>query len=261
MDRSFLSNEQLIKISRDFVCIRTATYEDKEEAEFLKRTFVSRSGGTLRNFGFGILSPDGQRKLRRSERGPNFLYANSNAMAADLRKIASQYRGKTTGQESNPPVPQMKSVRLGINVASCDGLPSVVVVGKDQQEVDQLNKKLSGVIWDEPLIGKFIYASTTNRNDLRIVSGAASKTGILVIKPDTYGIKGQLITSIAPSASDEELKSSLASAANTFRRNSKTHGMHVRNGRQSDTIWKTEVPVPDRVRSRSRGAAGRRPQR
>ena len=86
MDRSFLSGDQLIKASRDFVCIRTATYEDKEEAAFLKKTFASRPGATLRNFGFCILSPDGRQKLRRSDRGPNFVYANSAAMAADLRK-------------------------------------------------------------------------------------------------------------------------------------------------------------------------------
>jgi hypothetical protein len=260
MDRSFLSGEQLIKASRDFVCIRTATYEDKEEAEFLKRTLVTRTGGTLRNFGYCVLSPDGQQKLRRSDRGPNFVYANSNAMAADLRRIASQYRGKTTGGDSMPPVPRMKSVRLGINVASCDGLPAVVVVGQDQQEINALNKKLSGVIWDEELAGKFIYSSTTNRNDLQIVKGAGAKTGILVIRPDTYGLQGQLVTAIAPDVSGEDLKKSLLAAANTFRRNSKVHGLHVRNGRQSNTTWETEVPVPDRVRSRNRGAAGRRPR-
>ena len=136
MDRSFLSNKQLIKISRGFVCIRTATYEDKAEAIFLKSTFLGRAGGDLRNFGFCILSPDGKRQLRRSNRGPNFVYANSEEMVADLRQLAKKYSAKATGKESNPPVPRMKSVRLGINVASCDGLPSVVVAGKDQSEVD-----------------------------------------------------------------------------------------------------------------------------
>ena len=260
MDRSFLSGEQLIKVSRDFVCIRTATYEDKEEAEFLKRTFVMRAGGTLRNFGYCVLSPDGQQKLRRSDRGPNFVYENSNAMAADLRRIASQYRGKTIRGNSMPPVPCMKSVRLGINVASCDGLPSVVVVGQDQREVDELNKKLSGVIWDEGLAGKFIYAATANRNDLKIVKGAVAKKGILVIRPDTYGLQGQVMTTIAPDVSAEDLKKTLLAAASAFRRNSKVHGIHVRNGRQSDITWETEVPVPDRVRSRTRGTSGRRPR-
>ena len=96
MDRSFLSDKELIKTSRAFVCIRTATYEDKQEAEFLKWAFLGRSGGELRNFGYCILSPNGKTQLRRSVRGPNFAYANSYAMVADLRVIAKQYLGKKT---------------------------------------------------------------------------------------------------------------------------------------------------------------------
>jgi len=248
MDRSFLSGDQLIKATRNFVCIRTATYEDKQEATFLKWAFVGSTGGELRNFGYCILSPDGKTKLRRSTRGPNFLYANSNAMAADLRQISAQYSGRTTPTTSNPSVPQMKSVRLGINVASCDGLPSVVVFGKDQTEVDSLNQKLTGVIWDEQLAGKFIYASTTNSEDLKTVPGAGFQSGILVIKPDAFGIKGQLIKIILADVSDDQLKQALLSSANTFTRLSKTHGLHVRNGQQTGTLWKTEVPVPTRQR-------------
>ena len=259
MDRRLLSDEQIIRASRDFVCIRTATYEDKTEAIFLKSTFLGRAGGDLRNFGFCILSPDGKRQLRRSNRGPNFVYANSKEMATDLRRIAKQYSAKATGKESNPAVPRMKSVRLGINVASCDGLPSVVVAGKDQNEVDRLNKKLSAVIWNEELAGRFIYASTTNLNDLHIVAGAKSKTGIFVIKPDAYGMKGELIKAIDADVSNENLKTALIFAADTFTRNSKSHGTHVRNGRRTGQIWETEVPVPDRTRSPNRGGGqGRR---
>ena len=252
MDRSFLSNKQLIKVSRDFVCIRTATYEDKQEAGFLKWAFLRSGGGDLRNFGFCILSPDGKKKLRRSFRGPNFVYASSDAMVADLKLVARQFSPNTTKIESNRTVPQMKSVRLGINVASCDGLPGVVVFGKNRREVDQLNAKLGGVIWNEELAGKFIYASTTNANDLKIVSGATRKTGILVIEPDAYGMKGRLIKAIDVDVSAGDLKSDLVRIANTFIRRTKTHGLHVRNGRRSGKTWKTEVPVPKRVRSRSR---------
>jgi len=260
MDRSFLSSAQLIKATRDFVCIRTATYEDKQEATFLQWAFVGSTGGELRNFGYCILSPDGKTKLRRSTRGPNFLYANSDAMVADLRQISAQYSGRTTTTTANPAVPQMKSVRLGLNVASCDGLPSVVVLGKDQTEVDSLNQKLSGVIWDEQLTGKFIYASTTNPSDLKTVPGAGFQTGILIIKPDAFGVKGQLLKIISPEVSGERLQESLLNAADAFTRISKTHGLHVRNGRQTGTLWKTEIPIPTRQRTPGRTRPNPRPR-
>lgn len=253
MDRSFLSDKELINVSRSFVCIRTATYEDKQEAEFLKWAFVGGSGGELRNFGYCILSPDGKTQLRRSVRGPNFIYANSWAMVAELQEIAERFPAEKRVNDPSRSVPQIKSVRLGINVASCDGLPSVIVIGKNQPEVDQMNKKLSSVIWDEELAGKFIYASTTNPDDLGNVSGTKTKNGILVIKPDPYGLKGQVIKVINRDISEKELKNALSHAANAFTRDSKIHGQHVRNGRQSGKIWKTEVQVPDRVRTRRPG--------
>ena len=258
MDRRFLSDAQVIKVSRNFVCIRTATYEDKTEATYLKAMFLGRAGGDLRNFGFCILSPNGKRQLRRSNRGPNFVYKNSQAMAADLRQIARQYSARATDEKVNPAVPRMKSVRLGINVASCDGLPSVVVFGRGQREVDRLNSKLRGVIWDAALAGKFIYSSTTKSSDLKIIAGATRKSGILVIEPDVYGMTGRLIKMIDASVSQEDLKSDLVDAADTFTRRSKTHGLHVRNGRRDGKMWKTEVPVPNRFRSRERSTPRRR---
>ena len=40
MDKSFLSQSEVIAASRKFVCIRLATYENAEEAKFLKSISV-----------------------------------------------------------------------------------------------------------------------------------------------------------------------------------------------------------------------------
>ena len=42
MDRSFLSDSAIIEASREFVCVRLATYEDKDEGKFLEATFRGR---------------------------------------------------------------------------------------------------------------------------------------------------------------------------------------------------------------------------
>ncbi|MFP6768909.1 MAG: hypothetical protein VB859_12105, partial [Planctomycetaceae bacterium] len=110
---------------------------------------------------------------------------------------------------------------------------------------------------DEALAGKFIYASTTKFADLKIVLGATLKTGILVVEPDIYGTKGRLIKLIDASVSEQSLKRDLVNAADTFIRRSKTHGLHVRNGRRDGKTWKTEIPVPKRTRVRKRSAPGR----
>jgi hypothetical protein len=261
MDRSLLSHKEVINASREFVCVRTATYEDKDEEKFLHMVFV-RGAGTLRNFGYCILSPDGTKQLKRSNGGPNFVYANAAAMAKDLRRLSKPYRVKPSASKSLPALPQLKSVRLGVNVASCDGLPGVIAVGTDRKDVERLKKKLSAVAWDKELIGKFIYSSTSNLKDVKIISGAKSKTGILVFAPSEYGLKGTMITAISSDVSTSDLKKALILAAKNFTRRSRSHGSHVQYGRRTGKNWKTEVPVPDRASRRSRSRrGGRRNQR
>ncbi|MFP6906536.1 MAG: hypothetical protein VCG02_15050, partial [Verrucomicrobiota bacterium] len=79
-------------------------------------------------------------------------------------------------------------------------------------------------------------------------------TGILIIKPDVYGMKGTLIEAIDADVSREDLKAALLRAADRFTRNAKSHGTHVRVGRRTGQVWETEVPVPDRTRTFNRGA-------
>ena len=147
-------------------------------------------------------------------------------------------------------LPAMKSVRLGLNVASCDGLPFVVVVGKTRRDLDGLRKKLAGAVWKKELIGKFIFASTTEGKDLAPIKGAKFSPGIIVVKPDVYGLKGTVITKIGSRVGADKIEKTLRDVAKKFLRTAKSHRDHVRRGRRAGLEWKTEVPVPSRRRSR-----------
>ena len=72
MDRSFLTDKDVVAASRKFVCIRLATYEDAAENEVLKGIFAMR--GTLQNTVFGILTPDGKTHIVRSGRSPAWAF-------------------------------------------------------------------------------------------------------------------------------------------------------------------------------------------
>ena len=78
MDGRFLFNADVVKASRNFVCIRVATYEDAEEAKYLKQVFRSRSG-ELENTVFGMFDPGG-RKLVRTGRSPGFAFRDAAEM-------------------------------------------------------------------------------------------------------------------------------------------------------------------------------------
>ena len=240
MDRSFLTNEAVIEASREFVCIRCATYEDEEEAEFLKWVFTGRNGD-LENTVFCILSPDCSRKLIRGGRGP-MQFRNARDMAQQMGEIAEDYAQDVAVAG----LPQLKNVRLGINVAACDNLPAVVVFGEDKQQLEDLKTKLSPVAWEDELLGMFIFSSALDKKELSVIEGLdKAASGYVIVEPDDYGQEAKVITQLGSDASAEQLKDALVKAAANFERPVKLHGRHVRDGRRNGIEWETEIPVTD----------------
>ncbi len=240
MDRSFLTDEAVIAASREFVCIRCATYEDAEEAEFLKWIFKGRNGA-LENTVFCILSPDGSQKLIRGGRGP-MQFRGARDMALQMDKIAQDYAQDVRITA----LPQLKNVRLGLNVAACDNLPAVLVMGENAKQLDELRTKLGPVAWEQDLLGMFIFCSTDDADELSVVEKLADgKTGFAIVAPDAYGQKAEVITQLPADVSAEVLKDALVKAAADFERPVKSHQRHVRAGRNEGIGWETEIPVTD----------------
>ena len=92
MDRSFLSQPEVIAASRHFVCVRLTTYEDKEEGEFLKSFHVTRSG-ELENTVAALLAPDGKRQLARASRSFRTVQVKSG-----MRKTERASHGTALGK-------------------------------------------------------------------------------------------------------------------------------------------------------------------
>ena len=244
MDRSFLTNADVIKASRDFVCIRLATYEDDAEAEYLKTIYLGRNGD-LENTVFCLLSPDGDENLCRAGRGPQFAFRNPRDMASEMNKIAKQYQAKPRA-DGETILPEMKDIRLGINVSSCDGIPSIICYSKDEQQLAKMKSRLAPLAVGAELGGKFVYSSTTDADDLKQVAGfEKASAGILIVAPDSYGLEGEVKRFIAADQSTEAIAKVLTEFASDTSKTTKNHGSHVRKGIGSGKDWKTAIPVTD----------------
>jgi hypothetical protein len=246
MDRSFLSKPQVVAASRDFVCVRLATYEDPTEASWLK-DFTRTGSGQLENTVFGILAPDGVKKLVRSSRGVDHLYAGPDQFAEALKKIASKYPNTTAPSQ----LPLVASARLGVNIAAADNQPLVVVVGKDAANRKPLVSKLATLAWSDEFLGKFIYAAGSN-DDLGVIEGMKVDAGILIVAPETFGRSGKMLATVAADASIEQIAEALRSVAGSFHRSDKTFSNHVRSGHQQGVFWETTVPVTDPMEQAAR---------
>jgi hypothetical protein len=249
MDRSFLSQPQVIAASRDFVCVRLATYEDPTEARFLKE-FTRTGSGELENTVFGIVAPDGVKKLIRSSRGVDHVFSGPTAMAEAMAKIAAKYPNTTKPAS----LPLVASVKLAVNVAAADNQPLVLIVGKDAAARKPLTAKLEPLAWNDELIGRFVFAAGASA-DLASIEGTKPDAGLLIVAPERFGRSAKVLASLPAEATSVEITQSLRTVVATFQRSDKTFQNHVRAGHQQGIFWETAVPVTDPMEldARARG--------
>lgn len=233
MDRSFLNRKDVVAASRDFVCIRLLTYESKDEAKILEWIYVGREG-TLENTVFAVLSSDGKKKLTRSGRGPHRVFGDPPVMAEALQTLARENPGK----EPIRALPKMADVRRALNTAACDGLPLVVLLGT-KDEVRKLEEKVAPLAWNDELVGRFIYATSTDASELKSIKGVEGRSGIFVIQPGTFGIDGTVLLKAEDPSKD------LARALARHKPEKKDDRGHVEEGRRIGIHWETAIPVTD----------------
>lgn len=237
-----------MEASRQFVCVRLATYESKEEAEFMQGIHVGKSG-VLENTSFSILSPDGEESLTKSGRGPFYEYRNSGSMARGMKKIAAKYVGSTKEMYKGAQLPFADTLRLGMNMAAADLLPVAVLVAKDAKELSSVSEKLLPVAWSDEIAGQFGWASVVDKRELETISGIDKTTAeggsILLVAPGQYGLKGKVLKQLAATADNELIKAEMIKVIKEFPRKAKSHDNHVKKGIAEGVDWKSAIPETD----------------
>jgi hypothetical protein len=241
MDRSFLSKAAVIAASRQFVCVRLATYESAEEADFLKTVTPTRSG-EVENTVFTILSPDGSRQLVRGSRSAREAFRDADQMAATMNRIAGWYSAKGS---SDSTVPVVANVRLGVDIAACDNQPLVVVYSEDVARRKALVDRLAALAWTNDFRGRFIYAEAYALKDLQMIDSTGAASELLVVQPDRFGQKGSVLARAPIGASSDEMARCLRDGVARHRRQTETFQSHIRDGRRQDVFWETAIPVTD----------------
>jgi hypothetical protein len=239
MDRSFLSQPEVIAASRAFVCVRLATYENADEAKFLKGITPTRSG-ELENSVFCIMSPDGKNKLVRGARGIGHVYSDARDMANGMAKIADKY----TPTGSPTAIPFVTNARLALDISAADNQPLVVVIAKDEAVRTRLINQVSTLAWGDDFVGRFIYAKSTAA-DLASVDGVKIESGVLVLAPDKFGQKGNVLSQVDAGASAAEIAGAFRKALAQYKPDAKTFQNHVREGQRQGVFWETQIPVSD----------------
>ncbi len=262
MDRSFLSQTEVIAASRKFVCIRPLSYESKEEADYLKKLCPTRSG-ELENTVVCLLSPDASQKLGYAGRSTRQLFGTAANMASAMNGIAVRYdkpENGASGRSTIPSrVPEVAGVRLALDVASSDNQPLVIAFGRDAANLKALRTLLAGAAWSDQFVGRLVYTSTLQAKDLEAIEGIGAKPGVLVVQPDRFGLKGTELARADADATPDALEETLRKGLAAHQRIGKSFGEHVRDGHSQGIFWETAIPVtdPQEAQARERGRQSR----
>jgi hypothetical protein len=226
----------------------------------MKEIYTGRSG-QLENTTFGILSPNGKKKLTRTGRGPFHEYRNASQMAAGMDKIARSYNVEAKTLMSDTSLPYSESVDVGLNISAADNIPMVVIAATDEAEAKALEEKLLPHAWSESIMGQFNYAKATSSKDLSTLTGIKGDTekleSILIVEPGQFGLSGKVLDQLDSSVEKHKLQSVLVDAIANCQRVQKDHNSHVQLGIQLGVDWESEIPETDaqalNARKRARG--------
>lgn len=243
MDRSFLSQTEVIQASRQFVCIRLATYEDRAEAEVLK-TMLRTPSGELENTVFALLTPDATRYLAPPGRSPDWAFPSAREMAVGMTRISGQYAAEAAPL-SGAALPVLSTLRLALDVAACDSQPLVAVLGRDAAEAKRLEGRLAPLAWGSGIMGRCAFTTVSVAGDLKPVQGVTIKSGYVVLAPDRFGLHGTVLAQIEAGAEETRLRSGIQGALDRYQPQAKEHFLHMQDGFRRDIYWDTAIPATD----------------
>jgi hypothetical protein len=238
MDRSFLSDKQVVAASRDFVCARLISFEDGEEAKLMQRLWGSAQVNTV----FALLDPAGARTLSRVGRTPRGPFADAAALAAEMRAITKQFPARK-GADGKLALPLLEDVRVALNVTECDAQQLVVLRG-DAKKLAKLERALTALAWSEPFVGRFLYARGDDETDWSVIDGVdkAPAGGLLIIRSERFGLTGKVIASLPASARGEQLEKAMRDAVASHQPKPVDTRQVRRDGRRSGVRWQAELP-------------------
>ena len=172
-----------------------------------------------------------------------------------MLKISKEHPGKKGFKVKDLGLPYMKSVRLALNVASCDSRRLVVVYAPKPEDRNKLEALLTPLAWSHPIAGDFVYVAADKAKDLESIRGLGDGPGLIVVAPSDYGLVGSQVAFIKPGTDAKQVKATLVAAADANKMGSKDSKKHIGRGRRYGMEWETETPVTDR------GDRGRRRRR
>ena len=225
----------MVEASQQWICVRPATYENAEESVVLEHWLkgVRGGGGELRNTTFALLDPTGKNALARTGRSPQMVYGDAASFATGLVTLAKKYEANAITKS----LPLIPSLRLGLNIAACDGIPLVAILASKKRSWKKLFEHLVELSQTAALSGQAHYVMLKDNKGLELMEGYKPDEFIYVLKTDSFGVTGEVVASFK----DTKALSSVALEAGfgSARIEKDKSRQHVRRGKLEGVSWES----------------------
>jgi len=225
----------VVEASQQWICVRPATYENAEESVVLEHWLkgVRGGGGELRNTTFALLDPSGKNALVRTGRSPQMVYGDVASFATGLATLAKKFEANTVAKT----LPLIPSLRLGLNIAACDGIPLVAIVESKNRSWKKLFEHLVELSQSAALSGQAHYVVLKDSKGLEVMAGYKPEQFIYVLKTDVFGVTGEVVAAFK----DTKTLSSVAleTVFSSARIEKDRSRQHVRQGKLEGVSWES----------------------
>ena len=193
----------------------------------------------MQNTAFCIFSPDGKERLSQSGRG----LTRDVRGAEGLDLMALQFRRK--GELSDAIVPDFASFRMALNIAAADSRVLVLVAAPNSR-IAESEKRLRSVAWHDDIVGRFHFDFEHDFSSFAKPLGIAGevKPGVYLIRPDPFGVKGEVMQRLSLDVTNEKLTAAMKAANTLYAKTTerKTYQQHVAKGQREGYFF--EMPMP-----------------
>jgi len=245
------STKEFIEASREFVCVRLETFENKEHEAIVRRILDGRFANTA----FCILAPDGETQLTRSSRGPQSILGttgrgpsaekgSTDDVIAAMKEISDEYALK--GDPSEMVLQDFHSFRQALNVASGDQR-LLLFVAASPGDLEKSEEALQPAFARDDIIGRFhldFGSPATDASWADNVSDTWAKSGYFIIQADQFGQKGKAVSQLPLTADKAAIAEALLAANELFAASEerKVYSSHVSEGRREEIFFENEIP-------------------
>jgi len=241
----------VVTASRNYICVRPQTYEDKAEAELLLSLYRGRDG-VLENTVFCVLGPDGKQRLTKAGRSPMQQFSDAEAFAAFLGKAFVPYAEEAKAVQS---LPVHDDLALALNVGACDLMPVAVLAAEDDKAMAKLEERVAVLAWSAEHVGRQHYVRVVGEQAIAAAKaehGLVLEAGLTLVEPDAFGLTAEVLLHLgglekrkARTSALKAASAALVEARGDHSPEAKSRRAHLREARKQGIEWESEVPVSD----------------